>query len=68
MELGIELFPELSEKETLIVDIIRNKGSVHTDVISEISGIKISELSSLLFGLEIKNVIKSIPGSSYMVY
>lgn len=68
LELGIELFPELSEKETLIVDIIRNKGSVHTDVISEISGIKISELSSLLFGLEIKNVIKSIPGSSYMVY
>ena len=64
----IELFPILSEKETRIVDIIREKGTAHVDIISELSGIKISELSALLLNLEFKNVVKNIPGSRYMLF
>ena len=68
LELGLELFPVLSDKETLIVDIIREKGTIHVDNISELSGIKISELSALLLNLEFSNVIRSIPGNQYMLY
>ncbi len=68
LELGIELFPELSDKETLIVDIIRSKGNIHIDTISELSGIKISELSVLLLNLEFKNVVRSVRGNLYMLY
>ena len=68
LELGLELFPVLSDKETLIVDIIREKGTIHVDNISELSGIKISELSALLLNLEFSNVIRSIKGNFYMLY
>ena len=63
----VELFHILSEKETIIVDIIKVKGTIHVDNISELSGIKISELSVLLLNLEFKNAIRSIPGSRYML-
>ena len=49
-------------------DIIKEKGTVHVDIISELSGIKISELSALLLNLEFNNVIRSIPGNQYMLY
>ena len=64
----VELFPILSDKETIIVNIIKEKGSIHVDNISELSGIKISELSVLLLDLEFKNVIRSVRGNQYMMY
>jgi DNA processing protein len=65
---SIELFPILSEKESLVVDIIKEKGTAHVDIISQLSGIKISELSAILLNLEFNNVIRSIPGNQYMLY
>ena len=64
----VELFPKLSDKEIIIVNIIKEKGSIHVDNISELSGIKISELSVLLLDLEFKNVIRSVRGNQYMMY
>jgi DNA processing protein len=65
---NIELFPILSEKESIVVEIIREKGTAHVDIISQLSGIKIPELSVLLLNLEFKNVVKNIPGNQYMLY
>jgi DNA processing protein len=64
----VELFPVLSQKESIIVDIIKEKGTIHVDNISELSGIKIPELSAILLNLEFSNVIRSIPGNQYMLY
>lgn len=64
----IELFPILSEKESIVVEIIKEKGTAHVDIISELSGIKISELSAILLNLEFSNVIRNIPGNQYMLY
>ena len=64
----VELFPTLTEKESIILDIIREKGTIHVDNISELSGIKISELSALLLNLEFKNAIRSVRGNQYMIY
>ena len=49
------------------LELIREKGTIHVDNISELSGIKISELSALLLNLEFKNVVRSIRGNSYMI-
>ena len=65
---SIELFPILSEKESIVVEIIREKVTAHVDIISQLSGIKISELSAILLNLEFSNVIRSIPGNQYMLY
>ena len=65
---SIELFPILSEKESIIVEIIKEKGTAHVDIISQLSGIKISELSAILLNLEFSNVIRSIKGNFYMLY
>lgn len=65
LSIDSELFPTLSEKESKIVDIIRSKSSVHIDIIAEISELNIAEVSSILLGLEFKNVVRSTPGCIY---
>jgi DNA processing protein len=58
------LFPELSEKEDMIYQILlNNKPEILFDDLLMKSGINIGELSSALLTLELKNVIKKVPGN-----
>jgi len=59
-----KLFPELSEKEDKIYQILlNNKPEIHFDDLLMKSGMNIGDLSSALLNLELKNVIKKVPGN-----
>jgi DNA processing protein len=58
------LFPELTGQEDRIYQILlNNKPEMHFDNLLIASGLSIGELSSILLNLELKNVIKKIPGN-----
>jgi DNA processing protein len=62
-----QLFVELSEKEQVVVDILRNENEVAIDKLSYVSKMQPSEVSSLLLELEFKGMIKTLPGKRYML-
>ena len=64
---GIErsLFPELSPEEQLIVDILSKTNDLQINLISVKTNIDITRLTSLLFTLEMKGIIKTLAGGMY---
>ncbi len=62
-----QLFVELTEKEQVVVDILRNENEVAIDKLSYVSKLQPSEVSSLLLELEFKGMIKPLPGKRYML-
>ena len=64
---GIErsLFPELSPEEQLIVNALAKTNDLQINLISVKTNIGISRLTSLLFTLEMKGVIKTFAGGMY---
>ncbi len=64
---GIErsLFPELSPEEQLVVDVLSKTNDLQVNLISVKTNIDISRLTSLLFTLEMKGVIKTFAGGMY---
>ena len=64
---GIErsLFPELSPEEQLIVNALAKTNDLQINLISVKPNIDISRLTSLLFTLEMKGVIKTFAGGMY---
>ena len=66
-EQGIErsLFPELSEEETKIVNTLKKSNDLQINFLAMNSGISFNKINSFLFELEIKGVIKALPGGIY---
>ena len=64
---GIErsLFPELSPEEQLIVNALAKTNDLQINLISVKTNIDFSRLTSLLFTLEMKGVIKTFAGGMY---
>ena len=64
---GIErnLFPELSPEEQLIIEVLSKTNDLQVNLISIKTNIDISRLTSLLFTLEMKGVIKTFAGGMY---
>lgn len=60
-----ELFPELSEDELRIVDALNDKDRLQLNVISVATGIPAGKLSGLLFTMEMKGIVRMIPGGMY---
>lgn len=60
-----ELFQELSSNEKILIDLIRDKPSIHFDELHFKSGIPPGILPGILLGLEMKNLIYSMPGKCY---
>lgn len=63
----LPLFSDFSEEEQRIIELLRNKDSESIDVISYRTNIPIGKLSSLLLGLEFKDMVKSLPGKQYLL-
>lgn len=61
----LSLFQELSDKEQSIVEFFRTEGAMQINILSRKSQMSISELTSLLFELEMKGVVASMPGNMY---
>lgn len=64
---GIErnLFPELSAEERKIVGLLQKTNDLQLNIISVKTAIPIGNLTGLLFGLEMKGVVKPYAGGTY---
>lgn len=69
-ELGIErqLFPELDENESKVVELLSKNNDLQINVISTKSGLAIGTASAALFSLELKGVVKMMAGGIYHLY
>jgi len=60
-----QLFPDLSAEEQRIVATLQKHNDLQINMLSVQAGIPISHLTSLLFQLEMKGVIKMLAGGTY---
>lgn len=60
-----ELFIELSKDEKIIVEILKEKDSVHIDDINFHSGLSSSAAAAAILNLELQSVVISLPGKVY---
>ena len=59
------LFPELSEEEESIVRILTRQGDLHVNALVVEADIPVNRMTSLLFELEMKGVVKAMVGGMY---
>lgn len=59
------LFPELTEEEARVVGVLSQRGDLHINVLTVATDIPVSRMSALLFGLEMKGVLKAMVGGVY---
>ena len=64
---GIErqLFPDLSDEEQTIVNTLQKQNDLQINMLSVQSGIGIARITSLLFSMEMKGILKALPGGIY---
>lgn len=64
---GIErqMFPDITAEEQQIVDILQADNNLQINVLTMKSSLPINKLTSLLFSLEMKGVIKTMAGGCY---
>lgn len=62
-----QLFIDLSEDEQRIVDKLTNNGAMHIDQLAKELSIPAFQLFSSLLELEMKNLIKALPGSIFEI-
>ncbi|MDE6348399.1 MAG: DNA-processing protein DprA [Bacteroides sp.] len=59
------LFPELTEEEQRVVQLLKQRGDLHINVLVVEANIPVNRMSALLFELEMKGVIKAMVGGHY---
>jgi DNA processing protein len=60
-----ELFIDLSDEEKIIVDLLKERESVHIDEIHLKTNLSSSSVAEAILNLELQNVICSLPGKLY---
>ena len=60
-----KLFEELNADESILIELLKGKDSVHSDELMQHSKFTYSLLASLLLQLELKGLIKTLPGKNY---
>ncbi|MEZ4985472.1 MAG: hypothetical protein R2795_10615 [Saprospiraceae bacterium] len=63
----LSLFETLSEEEKLVVNLLRQKESLHIDSLSIQSGLSTGILATVLLEMECKGIVKTLPGKRYLV-
>jgi DNA processing protein len=59
--------PELKGEEKIIYETLEHNGKTNINTLSKITGMDISNLSLHLINLEMKGIIKSLPGNFYEI-
>ena len=59
------LFPELTDEEELVVRILTHQGDLHINALVVEADIPVNRMSTLLFELEMKGVVKALVGGVY---
>lgn len=64
---GIErqLFPELTAEEQRVVAVLQRQNDLQLNIIVVQTGIAVGRLSAILFGLEMKGVVRTMAGGTY---
>lgn len=62
-----ELFVELPQDEQKVLDTLKNLGKSELDNISRESGIPTFQVASLLLNLELKGVVRPLPGKNFEI-
>jgi DNA processing protein len=62
-----KLFEDLSEAEQLIVSFLQSNGKYELDLISLNNKLNIQQTASILFNLEMKGIVKALPGKMFEV-
>ena len=60
-----ELFPELTDEEKHVVDVLRKQNDLQVNMLSGQSGLPVGRLSAILFSLEMKGVVRGMAGGTY---
>lgn len=60
-----QLFPDLTDDEQLLVNLLRQTNDLQLNTISVQANIPIGQLTALLFSLEMKGVVKPMAGGTY---
>ena len=60
-----ELFIELTADEKIVINILKEKETVHIDEINIKSGLSSSTVAAAILNLELQNVMLSLPGKLY---
>ncbi len=60
-----QLFPELSDEEQQIVNLLEQTNDLQLNIISVKTNLPIGQLTALLFQLEMKGVVKPLAGGTY---
>jgi len=60
-----EIFIELTKDEKIVVDILKEKETVHIDEINLRSGLSSSAIAAAILNLELQNVVSGMPGKMY---
>lgn len=63
----LTLFPELSEAERQVYDLIREKGKVALEVLCRMLPFRSGELAALLLQLEMQGLVQARPGNLYVI-
>ncbi len=61
----LPLFPTLSEEQTKMVEVMKQRSNMHIDVICGMTQLPVQQVSTLLLDLEFKKVIRPLPGMRY---
>ena len=59
------LFPELTDEEELVVRILAHQGDLHINALVVEADIPVNRMSTLLFELEMKGMVKVLVGGVY---
>jgi DNA processing protein len=59
------LFVELTSEEQILIDLLREKETIHIDEINLKSGLSSSAVAAAILNLELQNIITSLPGKVY---
>jgi DNA processing protein len=61
------LFPELTDEEKTIVELLQGSAPVQIDELNIRSGLRTSQVAVALLNLELKGIVSSLPGKRYQL-
>lgn len=60
-----ELFPELTPEEAALCDLLRGTDGLPLNLLAVRSGIPVQRVSAVLFDLEMRGIVRAMPGSCF---
>ena len=60
-----KLFPDLTNDESVIMNILNNEENINIDIITARSGLSMNKVSAILLNLEFNGLVKTMPGKCY---